>query len=59
MIFNIINKINVIRFIQIRVKKDLKNLIFKFNLNDNIIINAFKTNDKMNCVFILIKIQFK
>ena len=38
MILNIISKINVIRFIQIRMKKKMKKLIFNFNLNDKLMI---------------------
>ena len=37
MILNIINKINVIRFIQVRIKK-MRKLIFNFNLNDKLIM---------------------
>ena len=32
------NKINVIRFIQVRVKKKMKKMIFNFNLNDKLMI---------------------
>ena len=39
MILNIINEINVIRFIQIYIKKKLKKLIFNLNLNDKLIIS--------------------